>query len=98
MTKDRGAAGFTLIELLLVVAVIGILAAIGFAVYSSTQQSARIARAQADARVIATAASHYLAHTGTVPLTVNALLVTVSNAMGQTAGPFLSSVPSPPSG
>ena len=88
--------GFTLIELLIVVAVIGILTAIGFAVYTSIQQSARIARAQADVRAIATAASHYLAHTGAIAPSLDSLTVTVTNPMGQTGGPFLGAIPAPP--
>ncbi len=96
-SRGRGSAGFTLVELLIVVAVIGILTAIGVAVYTTMQQSARVAKAQADIRAIATAASSYLAHTGTIPPSLNALTVTVTNPMGQTGGPFLGTIPTPPS-
>ena len=92
----RRSDGFTLIELLIVVAVIGILTAIGIAVYTSMQQSARIAKAQADVRAIATAASHYLAHTGAIAPALDTLTVTVTNPMGQTGGPFLGAIPTPP--
>ena len=92
----RRSDGFTLIELLIVVAVIGILTAIGIATYTTMQQSARVAKAQADIRAIATAASHYLAHTGTIAPSINSLMVTVTNPMGQTAGPFLGAIPTPP--
>jgi len=93
-----GSEGFTLIELLIVVAVIGILTAIGVAYYTSMQQAARVAKAQADARTIATAAMNYMAHTGTVPSALTELTVTVSNPMGLSGGPFLNNVPAPPSG
>src|SRR6185436_14329163 len=97
-TKTRNAAGFTLIELMIVVAVIGILTAIGIGFYTTMQQSARVARAQADVRAIATAASSYLAHTGVVPPSIDALTVTVANPMGQTSGPFLTRPPTAPVG
>ena len=97
-SQIRRSDGFTLIELLIVVAVIGILTAIGVAFYTSMQQSARVAKAQADARTIATAAMNYMAHTGTVPSALTDLTVTVTNPMGLSGGPFLNGVPAPPSG
>ena len=62
------------------------------------QQRARIAKAQADARAIVSAASIYGAHMGVVPTALTQLTSSVMNPQGQTAGPFLAAVPAAPSG
>jgi type II secretion system protein G len=96
-----GRRGFTLIELVIVVAILGILAAIGLALYVNVQARGRIGRATADVRTLTSAVGIYSAHMGAIPTSGEGLAVLstpATNTKGDVAGPFLNAVPAPPAG
>ena len=58
---------------------------------------ARHANASADARALADAVTKYAAHMGRLPNALTELTAPATNAKGETAGPFIERLPTPPS-
>src|SRR5262245_39332389 len=83
---------------MIVLAFIDILASIAIPLYANVQTRARIAKAQADTRTLASSVSLYAAHMGTLPAALTDLTSAAVNGLNQSAGPFMASVPAAPPG
>ncbi len=82
---------------MIVVAVIGILAAIAIPMYVNIQAQARLSRARGDARALTSAISMYSAKFGTIPATL-ADLTAETTILGVSGGPFIRTIPLAPAG
>ena len=77
--------------------IIGILAAIAVPLYANMQARARVAKAQADIRGMASAVTAWAAHMGTLPSVLGLLTAIATSPQNITAGPFMAAIPTPPS-
>lgn len=73
MLAKREKSGFTLIELLVVISIIGVLAALGVASYTTAQRQSRDTRRLGDVRAIVTALEQYYTDYGRYPDSTNAV-------------------------
>ena len=75
-----------------------ILVAFGIALYSTVGARATVAKAEADVRQLSSAIDEYKAHMGVLPARLADLMSPATNARGQTAGPYVASIPRPSPG
>jgi hypothetical protein len=73
-----------------------LLVAFVFSLYATVAASATVAKAEADVRTLSSAIDKYKAHMGVLPARLADLMSPATNARGQTAGPYIGSIPIPP--
>ncbi len=80
------------------IAIVGVLAAIAVPLYTEMSSRTRVhtAKARTDARALANAVRAYSKHMGSLPATLTDLTLEVTNSKGETAGPFMAQMPTPP--
>lgn len=80
--RTVGARGFTIIELLVVVAIIGLMTALGFALFSEARAKGRDAKREKDVKTLQDALSIYVTNANTYPTTdASGLFLTGTDAV-----------------
>ena len=91
--KRMNQKGFTLVELMVVIAILGVLAAIAIPRFNESTAKANTARVQADLRTIDSASVQYQADNGKMPATItdlqNYLTTEVSKLKSPKGGLYL---------